>query len=172
MRPKKVILCVDDNEQALSVRTFLLETRGYRVINATSSKEALEILEGTAQGALDLLIADLLLPGMDGNEMVRRAKSMHPTLPALIVSGTVTAFDRALAADAFLPKGAGSPVELLEKIRVLVARKRGPKKQVAAVPVGAVAATAMQAQGGVPQAEGTQSGTGNEEHVGQHQKAS
>ncbi len=132
MRPKKVILCVDDNEQTLSVRTFLLETRGYRVLNAATAAEALEILERTAQGTLDLLIADLLLPGMDGNELVRRAKQMHPALPALIVSGTVTSFDRALAADAFLPKGASSPVELLEKIRVLVARKRGPKKQVAA----------------------------------------
>ncbi len=128
MRPKKMILCVDDNEQTLSVRTFLLETRGYRVINATTSKEALEILERTVPGTLDLLIADLLMPGMDGNELVRRAKQMHPTLPALIVSGTVASFDRALAADAFLPKGAGSPVELLERIRVLVARKRGPKK--------------------------------------------
>ena len=32
MRPKKTILCVDDNEQALSVRKFMLETRGYRVL--------------------------------------------------------------------------------------------------------------------------------------------
>ena len=107
MRPKKVILCVDDNETALSVRTFLLETRGYRVINATTAQEALEILEKTVPGTLDLLIADLLLPGMDGNELVRRAKQMHPMLPALIVSGTVASFDRALAADAFLPKGGG-----------------------------------------------------------------
>ena len=128
MRPKKVILCVDDNEQTLSVRTFLLETRGYRVIAKTSSQQALEVLERTAPGALDLLIADLLLPGMDGNELVRRAKQIHPMLPALIVSGTVAAQDRALAADAFLPKGAGTAVELLERIRVLVARKRGPKK--------------------------------------------
>ena len=129
MRPKKVILCVDDNETTLSVRRFLLETRGYRVVTATSSNEAIEILEGFAVGALDLLIADLLLPGMDGNELVRRAKAMLPGLPALIVSGTVTANDRALAADAFLPKGAASPVELLDKIKVLVTRKRGPKKQ-------------------------------------------
>ena len=128
MRPKKVILCVDDNETVLSVRTFLLETRGYRVLIATNAQSALEMLEQTVPGTLDLLIADLLLPGMDGNELVRRAKQMHPTLPALIVSGTVTSFDRALAADAFLPKGANSPVELLERIRVLVARKRGPKK--------------------------------------------
>jgi len=128
MRPKKVILCVDDNEQTLSVRTFLLETRGYRVINATTSQEALEILERIVPGTLDLLIADLLLPQMDGNELVRRAKQMHPMLPALIVSATVAAYDRALAADAFLPKGAGTAAELLERIRVLVARKRGPKK--------------------------------------------
>ncbi len=132
MRPKKVILCVDNNEQTLSVRTFLLETRGYRVIAATNAQQALEVLERTAQGALDLLIADLLLPGMDGNELVRRAKQMHPALPALIVSGTVAAQDRALAADAFLPKGAGTAVELLERIRVLVARKRGPKKHIPA----------------------------------------
>jgi two-component system response regulator CpxR len=66
---------------------------------------------------------------MDGNELVRRAKAMHPMLPALIISGTVTAFDRALAADAFLPKGASSPAELLDRIKVLVARKRGPKRQ-------------------------------------------
>jgi CheY-like chemotaxis protein len=128
MRPKKVILCVDDNEQTLSVRRFLLDTRGYRVITASSSQEALEILERTVPGTLDLLIADLLMPGMDGNELVRRAKQMHPMLPALIVSGTVAQFDRALAADAFLPKGAGTAAELLERIRVLVARKRGPKK--------------------------------------------
>jgi two-component system response regulator CpxR len=128
MRPKKVILCVDDNEQALSVRTFLLETRGYRVISASSSQEAIEILGRTVPGTLDLLIADLLLPGMDGNDLVKRAKQMHPMLPALIVSGSVTASDRALAADAFLPKGAGTAAELLERIRLLVARKRGPKK--------------------------------------------
>lgn len=130
MRPKKVILCVDDNEQTLSIRTFLLETRGYRVLNATNATEALDILKDAQAGTLDLLIADLLLPGMDGNELVRRAKSIHPALPALIVSGTVSNFDRTLAADAFLPKGACSPVELLERIRILVARKRGPKKQV------------------------------------------
>jgi two-component system, OmpR family, response regulator CpxR len=128
MRPKKVILCVDDNEQALSVRTFLLETRGYRVLAVQTAQEALDILERTVPGTLDLLIADLLMPGMDGNDLVRRAKQMHPMLPALIVSGSVAAYDRALAADAFLPKGAGTAAELLEKIRVLVARKRGPKK--------------------------------------------
>ncbi|HEY0263149.1 MAG TPA: response regulator [Granulicella sp.] len=128
MRPKKLILCVDDNEQALSVRTFLLETRGYRVLAALTAHEALEHLERALPGSIDLLLTDLLMPRMDGNELVRRAKELHPMLPAMIVSGTVTAADRAVHADAFLPKGASSPSEMLERIRILVARKRGPRR--------------------------------------------
>ncbi len=128
MRPKKIILCVDDNEQVLSVRTFLLETRGYRVLPVLSSQEALEKLQQAAPGSIDLLLCDLIMPQMDGNELVRRAKQLHPSLPAMIVSGTVNSADRAICADVFLPKGACSPVEMLERIRVLVARKRGPKK--------------------------------------------
>src|SRR6201991_1522341 len=128
MRPKKTILCVDDNEQVLSVRTYLLDIRGYRVIAAGSSQEALEVLERSLPGTIDLILCDLLMPQMDGNELVRRAKQMHPGLPAMIVSGTVNSFDRALHADVFLPKGAASPAEMIERIRVLVARKRGPKK--------------------------------------------
>jgi len=128
MRPKKTILCVDDNEHVLSVRTFLLETRGYRVIAFTNPHEALEVIARSLPGSLDLLLADLIMPQMDGNELVRRAKDLHPQLPALIVSGTVTAYDRAGQADVFLPKGACTPAELLERVRILVARKRGPKK--------------------------------------------
>jgi two-component system response regulator CpxR len=134
MRPKKIILCVDDNEQVLSVRTFLLETRGYRVIQAPTAQEALEVIQQAAPGAIDLLLCDLLMPQMDGNELVRRAKQLHPSMPAMIVSGTVNAADRAICADVFLPKGASSPAEMIERIRVLVARKRGPKKAVAAQP--------------------------------------
>lgn len=130
MRPKKTILCVDDNEQVLSVRTFLLETRGYRVIAAPSAHHALELVERSLPGSIDLLLCDLIMPQMDGNELVRRAKQLHPCLPAMIVSGTVNAFDRALHADVFLPKGACSAAEMIERIRVLVARKRGPKKTI------------------------------------------
>jgi two-component system, OmpR family, response regulator CpxR len=133
MRPRKTILCVEDNEHILSVRKFLLETRGYRVVALTCAAEALEYLNQAAQGSVDLLMSDLIMPRMDGNELIRRAKQMHPGLPTLLVSGTVTSFDRAAAADAFLPKGACAPAEVLERIRILVARKRGPKKQVQSV---------------------------------------
>jgi two-component system response regulator CpxR len=134
MRPKKVILCVDDNEQILACRTFLLETKGYRVVAFTSAHAALDHLDTCVPGAVDLLLCDLIMPGMDGAELVRRARSLRPGLPTLMVSGTVTAFERGSMADSFLPKGASSPAELLERVRVLVARKRGPKKQVVSVP--------------------------------------
>ncbi len=134
MRPRKTILCVDSNEQVLSIRKFMLETRGYRVVPMTTAAAALEHLQDALPGSVDLLLADLLLPGMDGNELVRRSKALHPALPAMLVSNMVTNFDRAGAADAFLPKGACTPAELLDRIRLLVARKRGPKKQAMAQP--------------------------------------
>ncbi len=46
----------------------------------------------------------------------------------MLISGTVKQYERGVRADVFLPKGVCSPVEMLERIRVLVARKRGPKK--------------------------------------------
>lgn len=128
MRPKKTILCVDDNEQGLAVRKFLLETRGYRVLTATSALDAIETLRA---GGIDLVLGDLIMPRMDGNEMVRNMKEIAPEIPMMLLSGTVKAFDRACHADAFLPKGACSPVEMLERIRVMIARKRGPRKALA-----------------------------------------
>jgi two-component system, OmpR family, response regulator CpxR len=149
MRPRKTILCVEDNEQILSIRKFMLQTRGYRVITATCAAEALEHIQGALPGSIDLLLSDLIMPQMDGNELARRAKQLHAALPVLLVSGTVTNFDRATSADAFLPKGACTPAELLDRIRILVARKRGPKKQPGSVGVPAVAAqpVALQAAG-------------------------
>ena len=114
----------------------MLETRGYRVIALASPLAALEHLESAMPGSIDLLLADVILPGMDGNELVRRAKGMHPSLPALLVSGMVSNYDRAAAADAFLPKGACTSAEMLDRIRVLVTRKRGPKKQMPVMGAG------------------------------------
>lgn len=133
MRPRKTILCVEDNEQVLSVRKFLLETRGYRVLAMSGAAEALQYLSTAERGTVDLLLSDVIMPSMDGNELVRRAKRLHPGLPTLLISGTVASFERAAAADAFLPKGACTPAEMLDRIRILVARKRGPKKSIQAL---------------------------------------
>jgi CheY-like chemotaxis protein len=125
MRPKKVILCVDDNEGALSVRKFLLETRGYRVLACQLPEQAFELFR---QGGIDLVLSDLNMPRMDGNELSRRMREIMPEVPILLISGCVKTYDRAGHADCFLPKGACSPLEMLDKVRMMLARKRGPRK--------------------------------------------
>lgn len=124
MRPRKVILCVDDCENILSVRKFLLETKGYKVVTALDGEAALVIFRA---GGIDLVLADLIMPNMDGNELVRTVRLINPEVPTIIISGAVKTFGRADHADAFIPKGL--PIEvLLDRIKALVMRKRGPKK--------------------------------------------
>jgi CheY-like chemotaxis protein len=124
MRPKHRILCVDDNEQALSIRKFMLETHGYRVFTATSGPEAIERFR---EGDIELVLSDFVMPLMDGNELMRHIKKLNPGVPTILISGTVESFDRATAADAFFPKGANSPLELLQRLKVMMRRKTGPK---------------------------------------------
>jgi CheY-like chemotaxis protein len=125
MNVKKTILCVDDHEQSLSIRKVMLETRGYRVIVCTSGEEALEVF---SRGGIDLVLTDLVMPGLDGNELVTRIKQVSPETPVILFSGKVTFYDQTTQADVFLPKGMYAPVELLERIRMLLTRKRGPKR--------------------------------------------
>lgn len=125
MKPKRTILCVDDNEQSLSIRKVLLETRGYRVITSTRGEEALDIFR---KGGIDLVLTDLIMPGFDGTKLIEQIKAISPQTPAILLSGKVRIYDRDTNADVFLPKGMYAPAELLERIRLLLVRKRGPKR--------------------------------------------
>src|SRR5579863_9566951 len=125
MKPKRTILCVDGNEQSLSIRKIMLETRGYHVIACTGGQEALERFK---KGDVDLVLTDLTMPGLDGSKLIEEIKSLSPQTPAILLAGKVKLYDRDTKADVFLPKGMYAPVELLERIRVLLVRKRGPKR--------------------------------------------
>lgn len=125
MKPKRTILCVDDSEQSLSIRKVLLETRGYRVVACSSGTEALEAFR---KGGIDLVLSDLVMPGMDGAELIAQIKAISPEVPAILFSGRIQDFPRETRADVFLPKGIFAPVELLERIRLLLARKRKPRR--------------------------------------------
>jgi two-component system, OmpR family, response regulator CpxR len=127
MKPKRTILCVDDNEQSLSIRKVTLETRGYRVVTCTNSEDALRIFD---QGGIDLVLSDLVMPGVDGAELIARIKKQSPQTPAILFSGSVKGYERDTVADVFLPKGMYAPAELLERIRVLLVKKRGPKRAI------------------------------------------
>lgn len=125
MKPKRTILCVDDNEQSLSIRKLMLETRGYRVIACTDGPSALEVFR---QGGIDLVLTDLVMPEMDGTELIAQIKALSPQTPAVLFSGKIRVYERATQADVFLPKGMYAPAELLERIRLLLVRKPGPKR--------------------------------------------
>ena len=125
MKPKKTILCVDDNEQSLSIRKILLETRGYRVVACNSGELALEAFR---RGGVDLVLTDLIMPGVDGSRLIEEIKNLSPQTPTVLISGRIKIYERETLADVFLPKGMYEPMELLERIRVLLVRKRGPKR--------------------------------------------
>jgi len=137
MRPKRTILCVDDNEQALSIRKVMLETRGYRVVACNNSKEALEVFH---RGGVDLVLTDLLMPGVDGAALVNTIKDVSPQTPAILFSGKIRAYEKDTRADIFLPKGMYAAAELLERIRLLLVKKRGPKRTPPPVPARAAMA--------------------------------
>ena len=137
MKVKKTILCVDDSEQSLSIRKVILETRGYRVIACTNGVDALEVF---SKGGIDLVLTDLVMPGLDGTALIEQVKTISPQTPAILFSGKIKVYERDTRADVFLPKGMYAPVELLERIRLMLVRKRGPKKAVASVPAQPVPA--------------------------------
>ena len=125
MRPKKIILCVDDNELELSVLKFMLSTNGYRVVSALTGQEALGAF---AAHQVDLVLADYAMPQMDGCQLVARLKSMAPHVPMILLGDPHKAGSDIHSADAMLAKKNCSAQDLLERIKVMSARKRGPRK--------------------------------------------
>jgi two-component system, OmpR family, response regulator CpxR len=126
MRPKKVILCVGADEWRLSLRVYLLKTWGYDVLTAATAKEALAVLSGRVAGGVDLVIAELPIEDF-GALVFTQSKLLHPQLHTLVTSDHAGWYD-SLGADVLLMKGGDSPAELLARVRILVARKRGPTK--------------------------------------------
>jgi CheY-like chemotaxis protein len=125
MRPKKVILSVDDNEQELSVLKFMLSTNGYRVVSASTGQEAIGIFAATT---VDLVLADFAMPQMDGSQLVSRLKQIASHVPMILLGDPQKMGSDIHPADALLAKKNCSAQELLERIKVISARKRGPRK--------------------------------------------
>ncbi len=127
MRPKKIILCVDDNEQELSVLKFMLATNGYRVLSANTGQEAIGIF---ADISVDLVLSDYAMPQMNGDQLVNRLKQIAGHVPMILLGDPQKMGDQMHGADALLPKKTCSPHELLERVKIMSARKRGPRKGV------------------------------------------
>ncbi|MEO7276641.1 MAG: response regulator, partial [Sphingomicrobium sp.] len=91
-KPKKeelwgsgTVLLVEDEPMVRSVAERALTRHGYTVITAESGEEALDVL--ARSGHIDLLVSDVVMPGMDGPTMVREARKSRPDLKILFISG-------------------------------------------------------------------------------------
>jgi two-component system, cell cycle sensor histidine kinase and response regulator CckA len=101
------ILLVEDEEGLRSLNARGLRSRGYSVIEASNGIEALEALE-EKEGAVDLVVSDVVMPEMDGPTLLKAMRGRNPDLKIIFVSGYAEdAFEKSLPENqqfAFLPK--------------------------------------------------------------------
>lgn len=122
MSPLPMVLVVDDQEPNRKLLADLLEVHGYAVDTAASGNEALAKLQATAP---DLVLLDVLMPGMDGYEVCRAIRSDEATamLPVIMVTALDPTEERVkgleAGADDFLVKPINS-AELLARVRSLM----------------------------------------------------
>ena len=80
----RLVLVVDDEPGVRDLVCRTLRDSGYRTVEAAHGGEALEIIEGPEP--IDLIVTDVVMPGMDGRELGRRLSQSRPTLPILYMS--------------------------------------------------------------------------------------
>ena len=84
----ETILFVDDEEVILEVNRDILEYLGYRVLTAGSGYEAIDIYR-ERQNEIDLVIQDMVMPGMNGAETFHALKRLNPAIKVILASGYV-----------------------------------------------------------------------------------
>jgi len=113
------VLVVDDDAMIRSFEVQLLSSQGYNVLQAGSGAEALRLAD---TATVHLLLTDFLMPDVDGLELTRKFRNVHPETPVLMVAGSLPPTDARihnLAHFDFLPKPFAFH-ELLQKVRALI----------------------------------------------------
>ena len=119
------ILCVDDDELVLLAIEELLKTEGYDVMTATGGLQALDLL---AEQDVDLMIFDIIMPGMDGYELCKkvRAQERYADTPVIMLTAMSGEEDRKRGMEAgatvYLPKPI-SPIKLCSLVASIVKAK-------------------------------------------------
>src|SRR5258708_2414333 len=118
METPKTMLLVDDTPDLLETLRRLLEANAYRVLCASDGLEALEQLKSNAQ-QIELLISDLLLPGMDGVDVAEWGARLRPRMKVLFISGVGERRDAPLPEGSVLLQKPFSGKALLQKVNDL-----------------------------------------------------
>ncbi len=122
---EETILLVEDEALVGQVARAALDRHGYTVLEARGGLEALS-LAARHQGPIDILVTDLVMPGLNGRELAERLRAERPTIKVLYVSGytedTVVRHGVAEGTEAFLPKPFSAEV-LARKVRQVLGRE-------------------------------------------------
>lgn len=102
----ETLLVVEDEDSIRDLIFQILEPLGYCLLGADSGEEALSVLRAF-NGPIDLLLTDLIMPGINGRQLVEKAEELFPAMKVIIMSG--------YSDDLLQPKGVGQPVDLLVK---------------------------------------------------------
>lgn len=78
------IVFAEDDSAVRGIVVEVLRAKGFRVLPAADGHEALRLL---AAHPVDLLLADIVMPGLDGVQLARKAKQMHPAIKVLFTTG-------------------------------------------------------------------------------------
>jgi CheY-like chemotaxis protein len=121
----KTVLCVDDEENGLTLRKRVLEKSGYRVLTATSGEEALRLYDSEP---IDAIVLDYFMPGMNGLKVAARLKESGASVPIIILSAYTPILDEALGlADRWITKASGDPSQLSRAIAELEGGRSYPE---------------------------------------------
>ena len=116
------ILVVEDDPQVLEIVSSVLSDHGHRVLTASDPEQALALVRDHL-GELDLVLTDVMLPGMDGRRLAESLVSMRPNLAVLYMSGhsrDILARQGPLERGIELLPKPFQPQELLEKVRAVL----------------------------------------------------
>ena len=80
------ILLVDDEDMVLEVGRAMLQKLGYRALVAAGGEQALDVLKRMG-GEIDLVVLDLIMPGIPGSKVFHRIREIHPNMPVILSSG-------------------------------------------------------------------------------------
>jgi CheY-like chemotaxis protein len=115
-RPKAILL-VEDNHDSLLLFRKILQQQGYEVLFARGGEDALKVCR-LHTGPIDLVVADVVMPGMSGPQLSERLRPMRPKTPILFISGIMNA-SAIRGGSGFLAKPF-TPEELIEKVQQLI----------------------------------------------------
>ena len=118
-----IVLCVDDEVEALNLRKAMLESHGYRVLTATNAEEALKLFDCEA---VDVVLTDHLLKGQTGTALAAEMKLRKPGVAVVIYSGVARVPDDMYKADVFIAKLV-TPEELLAYLKATITTKIAKK---------------------------------------------